>query len=238
MPLSPGTLLGPYQVVSMLGAGGMGEVYRARDTRLNRDVALKMLRAEHAQRFQQEARAIAALNHPNIVSIFDVGENYIISELVDGTPVAAQPSVRKTIDVAAQIADGLAAAHAAGIIHRDLKPDNVLVTKEGRAKILDFGLAKPLKATEENSATQTLAGAVMGTVGYMSPEQVRGQPADERSDIFSFGALLYELLAARRAFQAPGTVETMNSILHTDPPELPETVPTALRQIVNHCLEK
>jgi Tol biopolymer transport system component len=238
MPLSPGTLLGPYQVLSMLGAGGMGEVYRARDTRLNRDVALKILRAEHAQRFQQEARAIAALNHPNIVSIFDVGENYIVSELVDGTPVAAQPSARKTIDVAAQIADGLAAAHAAGIIHRDLKPDNVLVTKEGRAKILDFGLAKPLKATEADSATQTLAGAVMGTVGYMSPEQVRGQAADERSDIFSFGALLYELLAARRAFQAPGTVETMNSILHTDPPELPETVPTALRQIVNHCLEK
>ena len=201
MPLAPGTRLGPYEIIAPLGAGGMGEVYRARDSRLGRDVALKILPdPANRDRFEQEARAVAALNHPNIVAVFDVGENYFVSELVEGESLRVLPAMpwRKAIDLAAQIADGLAAAHAAGIVHRDLKPDNIMVTRDGRAKILDFGLAKlQSQAPSDPDATQPIGktdpGAVMGTVGYMSPEQVRGRPADHRSDIFSFGVVLYEI---------------------------------------------
>jgi predicted Ser/Thr protein kinase len=249
MGIAVGTRLGPYEIVAPLGAGGMGEVYRARDTRLGRDVALKTLPPEVAddasrrQRFELEARAVAALNHPNIVALYDVGEGYIVSELVDGESLRGQtPGLRKTIDIAVQIANGLAAAHAAGITHRDLKPENILLTRDGRVKILDFGLAKmtapAAAAATETVTVQTEPGVVMGTVGYMSPEQIRGQTVDHRSDIFSFGLILYELLAGRRAFAGETSVDTMQAILRQEAPELPETVPTGLRQIVGHCMEK
>jgi Tol biopolymer transport system component/predicted Ser/Thr protein kinase len=246
MGLEAGTRLGPYEIVAPLGAGGMGEVYRARDSRLGRDVALKILPdPSYRARFEQEARAIAALNHPNILSVFDVGENYFVSELVEGDSLRNLPQMplRKAVEIAAQIADGLAAAHAAGIVHRDLKPENVMVTRDGRVKILDFGLAKIEEPpVSDPDATQlmhkTQPGVVMGTVGYMSPEQVRGKPADYRSDIFSFGLVLYEMLAGKRAFAADSAVEVMNAILTVDPPELPLSVPAALAQIVDHCIEK
>jgi Tol biopolymer transport system component/predicted Ser/Thr protein kinase len=249
MPLSTGDKLGPYEIVAPLGVGGMGEVYRARDTRLGREVALKILPPDVAndpmrrQRFELEARAVAALNHPNIVAIYDVGDGYIVSELVDGEPLGGgKLGLRKTIDIAVQIASGLAAAHDAGIVHRDLKPDNILLTRDGRPKILDFGLAKlqpkAAAADGETVTVRTEAGVVMGTPGYMSPEQVRGLATDHRSDIFSVGVILYELLAGTRAFHGDTSVETMTAILKQDPPELPETVPAGVRQIVAHCLEK
>ena len=247
--LAPGTRLGPYEVVSPLGAGGMGEVYRARDSRLNRDVALKILPAEVAadpsrrQRFEIEARAVAALSHPNIVAVYDVGEGYIVSELVDGEPLrGARFGLRKTLDIAAQIAGGLAAAHAAGVVHRDLKPDNILLTRDGRAKILDFGLARMTQASGHPDATMpaplTGPGVVMGTVGYMSPEQVRGLDADHRSDIFSFGVVLHEMLGGARPFDGETAVDTMQAVLRQDAPDLPSTVPAGVRQVVSHCLEK
>jgi WD40 repeat protein len=257
MTLTSGTKLGPYEILAPLGAGGMGEVYRARDSRLGRDVALKVLPAEvgndasRRQRFELEARAVAALSHPNIVAVHDVGaENgvfYIVSELVDGESIrSAKFGLRKTLDIAVQIASGLGAAHAAGIIHRDLKPDNILLTRDGRVKILDFGLAKltPTQApsaADADAETMTMntgPGMVMGTAGYMSPEQVRGLDVDNRSDIFSFGVILHELLAGKRAFHGETSAETMTAILKQDAPELPETVPSAVRQVVSHCLEK
>jgi hypothetical protein len=250
MPLAVGMRLGPYEILAPLGAGGMGEVYRARDTRLGRDVALKILPEDVAndpgrrQRFELEARAVAALNHPNIVAIYDVGEGYIVSELVDGESLrGAAFGLRKTIDIAVQIAGGLAAAHAASIVHRDLKPENILFTREGRVKILDFGLAKMAGSRAHAAATATMTvhtepGVVMGTVGYMSPEQIRGAAADHRSDIFNLGLILYELLAGKRPFSGETSVETMTAILKQDAPELPERVPAGVRQIVAHCLEK
>jgi predicted Ser/Thr protein kinase len=249
MPLSAGTKLGPYEIVAPLGAGGMGEVYRARDSRLGRDVALKILPAEVARdsrraRFEQEVRAVAALNHPNIVAVYDVGEGYFVSELVEGESLrGAKFSLRKTLDIAAQIASGLAAAHAAGIVHRDLKPANILVTRDGRAKILDFGLArirsaKTVSALDQTVTVHTEPGTFMGTVNYMSPEQVRSLDVDHRSDIFSFGVVLYGMLSGLRAFHGETSVDTMQAILRQDPPELPDTVPPMLRDIVMRCLEK
>jgi Tol biopolymer transport system component len=262
MPLTSGTKLGPYEIQSPIGAGGMGEVYRARDARLNRDVAIKILPAsfsadaERLQRFAQESRAAAALNHPNILSIFDIGEAngapYVVSELLEGETLrdrlrnGALPS-RKAIDYGQHIASGLAAAHEKGIVHRDLKPENIFVTSEGRVKILDFGLAKltqPEADLSGDAPTQqvgTEAGTVMGTVGYMSPEQVRGKATDSRSDIFSFGAVLYEMLSGKRAFHGDSAVDTMSAILKEEPPDLAETnrnVSPALERIVRHCLEK
>src|ERR1700722_12936759 len=262
MPLPSGTKLGPYEIQSPIGAGGMGEVYRARDARLNRDVAIKILPAsfssdpERLQRFAQESRAAAALNHPNILSIYDIGEAhgapYVVSELLEGETLRDRLqngplSSRKTIDYAQQIARGLAAAHEKGIVHRDLKPENLFITHDGRVKILDFGLAKltrPEADTAGDAPPQqggTEAGTVMGTVGYMSPEQVRGKSSDWRSDIFSFGAVLYEMLSGKRAFRGESAVETMSAILKEDPPDLAETnrnVSPALERIVRHCLEK
>jgi eukaryotic-like serine/threonine-protein kinase len=251
MPLTAGTRLGPYGILAPIGAGGMGEVYRARDTRLNRDVALKVLPDDFARdparrrRFEQEARVVAALNHPNIVGVYDIGENFMVSELVDGQTLrrVGKLSQRQAIDFAAQIAEGLAAAHAAGIAHRDLKPENIMITRDGRAKILDFGLAKITSARLADSpasqeTTETQEGVIMGTVGYMSPEQVRGQPADHRSDIFSFGLVLYEMLSGRRAFSGASSVEIMNAILKEDAAELPESIGPGLKRIVERCLDK
>ncbi|MBS1792127.1 MAG: serine/threonine-protein kinase [Acidobacteria bacterium] len=263
-----GKKLGPYQVLALIGAGGMGEVYQARDARLNRDVAIKVLPASFAKdadrlrRFEQEARATSALNHPNILTIFDIGAAspelggapYIVAELLEGEELRAQLqqgalSQRRVIDYAQQIARGLAAAHERGIVHRDLKPENLFVMKDGRVKILDFGLAK-LKSSFIGGAIDTDAptqrkltdpGTVLGTVAYMSPEQVRGEEADQRADIFALGVILYEMLAGQRAFTGNSTVEVMNAILKEEPPELSEItakVSSQLARIVQRCLEK
>ncbi len=262
--ISPNTTIAQYTIVSKIGEGGMGEVYRARDTKLGRDVAVKVLPAafsedgERLRRFEQEAQAAGALNHPNILVIFHIGTHdgapYIVSELLEGETLrermagAALPQ-RKAIDYALQIARGLAAAHEKGIVHRDIKPDNVFVTNDGRVKILDFGLAKlTAEITASESQTEvptrkvnTDPGTVMGTVGYMSPEQLRGQNADARSDIFSFGAVFYEMLSGKRAFQRNSMAETMSAILKEDPPDLSTTntsVSPALERVVQHSLEK
>ena len=262
MPLTSGTRLGPYEIQSPLGAGGMGEVYRARDARLNRDVAIKILPAsfsadpDRLQRFAQEARAAAALNHANILSIYDIGDDrgapYVVSELLEGETLRdrlrnSALTSRKAIEYAQQIARGLAAAHEKGIVHRDLKPENLFITNDGHVKILDFGLAKftrPEADLSDEAPTiqvATEAGTVLGTAGYMSPEQVRGKPADSRSDIFSFGAILYEMLSGKRAFHGDSAADTMSAILKEEPPDLAETnrnVSPALERIVRHCLEK
>ena len=260
--LTSGTKLGEYEVKSVLGSGGMGEVYRARDSRLGRDVAIKVLPSflstdsERLRRFEQEARAAAALNHPNILAVFQMGTYegapYLVSELLEGETLREQIkrgrlSVRKVIDYGVQIARGLAAAHEKGIIHRDLKPENLFVTKAGRVKILDFGMAKltqPQSSSQNDAPTLTEgteAGVVMGTVGYMAPEQVRGQRADHRADIFAFGAILYEMLAGKSAFQKLTSPDTMSAILNEDPPGISQVVANispAMQRVVHRCLEK
>jgi len=267
MALASGTKIGPFEVVSLLGAGGMGEVYRARDSRLRREVAIKVLPPSFAKdtdrlrRFEQEARMVGALNHPNILAIFDVGAQdgapYLVSELLEGQSLREHMQggpvpQRKAVDYGMQIARGLAAAHEKGVVHRDLKPDNIFVLHDGRIKILDFGLAKlmqddaltsahPDLQTVDQEHPATTPGHVMGTVGYMAPEQVRGQGADHRSDIFALGAILYEMLTGKRAFKRDSSVETMNAILKEEPPELDATVPgltPGLDRVVRHCLEK
>src|SRR5262245_20156689 len=264
MTLSAGTKLGRYEIRSKIGEGGMGEVYLARDTQLGRDVAVKVLPStysddrERLHRFEQEACAASALNHPNILSIYDVGTHngspYVVSELLQGQTLRQRISgtalsQRKAIDYALETARGLAAAHEKGIVHRDLKPDNLFITNDGRVKILDFGLAKLTGAgNTELSQTgiptrrvDTDPGKVMGTVGYMSPEQLKGRQVDHRSDIFSFGAILYEMLSGRRAFHGESAAETMSAILKEDPPDLSETnqrISSSLDRLVNRCLEK
>jgi len=266
--LASGSSLGPYRILAPLGVGGMGEVYRAHDDRLDRDVALKVLPVtvaadpERLERFEREARASAALNHPNIVSVFDIGQTsstrggdattYVVMELLEGATLRGvlethPPTPRKALEWTVDVARGLAAAHARGIVHRDVKPDNLFVTTEGRIKILDFGIAR-FTAQGSGSATDaatvaagTEPGKVMGTAGYMSPEQVRGEPIDARSDIFALGAVLYEMLAGRRAFAGETAVETMHAVLKTDPPEMTgpgQPVAPALDRIVRRCLEK
>lgn len=262
--LSPGARLGPYEIIGKIGAGGMGEVYRARDGRLKREVAIKLLPAGLARdadalrRLEQEARAIAALNHPNLLAIYDTGATaedapYLVCELLEGETLrerlaAGALPVREALDYGAQIAHGLAAAHAKGIVHRDLKPGNLFCTQDGRIKILDFGLAKATAAaaaedmTAANTAEPgTKAGVVLGTLGYMSPEQARGQAADARSDIFSLGAVLYEMLSGQRAFQRDTAADTISAILHEEPAELTlanQALASPLQRIVRHCLEK
>jgi eukaryotic-like serine/threonine-protein kinase len=266
MTLTSGMKVGPYEVVAPLGAGGMGEVYRARDARLGRDVAIKVLPAsfssdpDRLRRFEQEARAAGALNHANILAIYDIGTHdgspFLVTELLDGETLRERLQsgplpLRKALDVGVQVARGISAAHEKGIVHRDLKPANLFLTTDGRVKILDFGLAK-LKQPEGASAGETQAptktvdaetepGIVLGTVGYMSPEQVRGKPADARSDIFSLGTILYEMLSGERPFQRDSSADTMAAILKEDPPELSNEgrkIPPGVERIVRHCLEK
>jgi Tol biopolymer transport system component len=285
--LIAGARLGPYEIVSPLGAGGMGEVYRARDSRLGRDVAIKVISAsfssdpERLRRFEQEARAAAALNHPNILAVLDIGTHdgapYIVSELLEGETLRARLgkaptrsidtpgsggaaatnagsgsrglSARKTIEYAVQIARGLAAAHDKGIVHRDLKPENVFVTADGHVKILDFGLAKLIESSPAfanvsqmpTAHVDTAAGTLLGTLGYMAPEQVRGQPVNCRADLFAFGAMLYEMLSGQRPFRGETTADTVSAILDKEPPDLPiaeRNIPPGLARIVDRCLEK
>jgi serine/threonine protein kinase len=264
MPLAPGSKLGPYEILAAIGAGGMGEVYRARDPRLGREVAIKILPAgsagdsERMRRFEQEARATAALSHPNILAVFDIGSQdnspYIVSELLEGETlrsrlISGPLPVRKAIDYALQIVRGLAAAHDHGIFHRDLKPENIFITRDGHVKILDFGLAKltmpepgaPGMSPHATLDSVTGRGVLLGTLGYMSPEQCRGTAIDVRSDIFSFGAVLYEMLSGQPAFGGDTTADTISSILKEEPPNLSTTghdVPPMLERIVYHCLEK
>jgi serine/threonine-protein kinase len=232
MNLAPGSRLGPYEILAPIGAGGMGEVWKARDTRLNRIVAIKYLKPESAARFQQEARAIAALGHPNICQIFDVGADFLVLEFVEGSPLQGPLSAAEALPLALEIASALEAAHKRGILHRDLKPANVLVT-DGGAKLLDFGLAK-IMAESDIDSTRTTEGTVLGTAAYMSPEQARGQPLDARSDIFSFGALLYEVLSGRRAFTGDSLLETLNAVVSSEPPPLD----SPLYSVVGKCLAK
>src|SRR5882724_9891661 len=268
------TRIGPYEITSAIGAGGMGEVFRARDTRLNRDVAVKVLPkdfvadADRLRRFEQEAKTLAALNHPNVLTVFDAGVHegapYLVSELLEGKTLRDEMNggalpVRKATEYALQIAHGLAAANGKGVIHRDLKPENIFVAKDGRVKILDFGLAKlkeiPKPEIRNQKSTDaatirigadaiintTEPGAVLGTPAYMSPEQVRGDPADHRADIFAFGCVLYEMLSGTRAFRRNTPVESMNAVLNDALPELSTThpnIPLALARIVERCLEK
>jgi serine/threonine protein kinase len=256
-----GQLLGHYRILEKIGAGGMGDVFRARDERLGRDVALKLIRPassdnpDHLRRFEQEARAAAALNHPNILAIFDVGlagtTPYIVSELLEGKTLRQRLSegtlpIRETTDYALQIAHGLVAAHERRIVHRDLKPENLFLTEDGRVKILDFGVAKvqiPVQDDRsiESLTTVTKSGTVIGTVAYMSPEQLRMKPVDHRSDIFSFGAVLYEMLSGQRAFHGETQVDTMTAVLREEPAEAnleQAAIPAGYRDVVKHCLEK
>ena len=257
MPLRAWTRLGPYEIVSPLPAGGMGEVFRARDNRLSREIALKILPESFAHdaarraRFKQEARAASALNHPNIITVHDLGEesgvSYIVTELVEGESLRAliergpTPACR-LIDIAAQIADGLAVAHTAGITHRDLKPENIMLTREGRVKILDFGLAKVAGHTpEQGTVTVPLGtdpGTVMGTVAYMSPEQARGAAVDPRSDQFSLGLILHEMATGKQTFRRPSIPETMAAIIKEDAPALDTSLPAPLRWVIERLLEK
>ncbi len=233
MTLAPGSRLGPYEVVSALGAGGMGEVWKARDTRLDRIVAIKRL-TQHSERFEQEARAIAALNHPHICQIYDVGPDYLVLEYIEGAPLRGARPAADAVRLAIQIAAALEEAHARGILHRDLKPANVMVTSQGAAKLLDFGLAKLLDVDAD--VTRTLDGTVVGTAAYMSPEQAEGKPLDARSDIFSFGAVLYEMLSGERAFAGQTSAQVVTAILRDDPPAL--QAPAGLERIVRRCLHK
>jgi eukaryotic-like serine/threonine-protein kinase len=263
MPLTIASTLGPYEIRSEIGAGGMGEVYRAHDTRLGRDVAIKVLPAhfssdpDRLRRFEQEARAAAALNHPNILAVHQLGTYegmpYLVSELLHGETLRetlrrGPLPLRKAVDYAMQIANGLAAAHEKGIVHRDLKPENLFLIRDGRVKILDFGLAKLTQTSDVSTTDRTFTqhdgtnpGSVMGTAGYMSPEQVRGEPADHRADLFALGAIFYEMLTGTRAFRKPTAAETMTAVLNEDPTpiaQLAPATPLGLQRVVQRCLEK
>jgi serine/threonine protein kinase len=237
-----GKTLGPYEIIALIGVGGMGEVWKARDTRLGRTVAIKKVKEQHSERFKQEARTIAALNHPYICQLFDIGPDYLVLEYVEGKPLSSPLPEREAIRLAIQIAAALEAAHKRGIIHRDLKPANIMVTDEGSIKLLDFGLARLYEQNASGSSSPTAdfpatqAGAVLGTVAYMSPEQAQGQPADARSDIFSFGLVLYEMLSGKRAFAGESNLAIMNAIVKDEPAQLQTS--SSLGKIVRRCLAK
>jgi serine/threonine protein kinase len=236
MPVAPGTRLGPYEILAAIGAGGMGDVYKAKDTRLGRTVAIKILRT-HNERFEGEARAIAALNHPHICTLHDVGPDYLVMEYVEGSPLKGPLKPEEVLRLALQIAQALEAAHRKGIIHRDLKPANILVTEAG-VKLLDFGLAKLQQENRpaDDAVTETQAGTILGTAAYMSPEQAEGKPIDARSDVFSFGLVLYEMLCGRRAFNGQTSLSTMAAILHKEPDPL--RGPAEIESIIKRCLRK
>jgi eukaryotic-like serine/threonine-protein kinase len=242
MTLALGTNLGPYEILSPIGSGGMGEVWKARDTRLGRIVAIKKVKEQHSERFKREARTIAALNHPYICQLFDIGPDYLVLEYVEGKSLSSPLPEREAVRLAIQIATALETAHKKGIIHRDLKPQNIMVTDEGSVKLLDFGLAKLYEQDTSSSQSPTAdfpatqAGAVIGTVAYMSPEQAQGQPADARSDIFSFGLVLYEMLSGKRAFSGESPHVTVAALLRDEPPPLQTSLP--LEKIVRRCLAK
>ncbi len=243
MALAPGFRLGPYEILAPIGAGGMGEVYKARDTRLGRDVAIKISAEQFSERFEREARSIASLNHPNICHLYDIGPNYLVMELIEGEPLQGPLPLDQALDYAHQIADALVAAHEKGIVHRDLKPGNILVTASGAVKVLDFGLAKtadPPASNPENSPTITIsptrAGMILGTAPYMAPEQARGKTVDKRADIWAFGCVLYELLTGQRAFTGKTTADILASVMKSEP-DL-STVPPQVRRLLKRCLEK
>ena len=251
MLLSRGSHLGPYEIIEPLGAGGMGEVYRARDSRVGRDVAIKTAHEQFSERFEREARAIAALNHPNICTLFDVGPYYLVMELVEGATLAVRIAegpipLDEALGIARQIVDALEAAHDKGIVHRDLKPGNVILKADGSVKVLDFGLAKQTLGANPGSATRaesptlsmaaTQAGVILGTAAYMSPEQARGKPVDKRADIWAFGVLLYEMLTGRRLFQGEDLTETLASVVKVEP-DL-SAAPLRLRRLLAKCLAK
>ena len=242
MPLAAGTRIGPYELLVSIGAGGMGEVYRARDTRLDRIVAIKIVKEEFSERFEREARVVAALNHSNICQLYDVGPNYLVMEYIEGAPLQGPVPVDRALKYASQICDALHAAHQKGITHRDLKPANILVTATG-LKLVDFGLAQVGMTTQSGKdATQSIgltqAGTILGTAAYMSPEQAEAKSVDARSDIFSFGLVLYEMLTGRRAFQGDSAIAILAAILTKEPAPLGAGVSSAVRDIVTRCLRK
>src|SRR3954452_3579943 len=253
MPLSAATRLGPYEIVALVGAGGMGEVYKARDTRLDRTVAIKVSQQQFSERFEREARVVAALNHPHICHLYDVGPNYLVMEFVEGAPFEGRLGLAKAVEYAGQSLDALEAAHKKGIVHRDLKPANILITKQG-VKLLDFGLPRlgavagagagsggETMVDQATVAALTGAHTVVGTPQYMAPEQIEGKEVDARSDIFAFGCVLYELLTGHRAFDGKSASSIMASVLATTPKPVGEIIPLsppALDRIVSRCLAK
>ncbi|HEY6346284.1 MAG TPA: serine/threonine-protein kinase [Bryobacteraceae bacterium] len=244
MPLAVGTKLGPYEVLGLIGAGGMGEVYRARDSRMGRDVAIKVSAARFTERFSREVHAVAAVNHTNVCHLYDVGPNYLVMELVEGETLRGPLPFEAALPIIRQLIDGIEAAHEKNRIHRDLKPANIKITPEGVAKILDFGLAKAAapepESTSENSPTVTMgattAGTILGTAAYMSPEQARGKEADKRSDIWSFGVVVYELLSGEKPFQGESVVETLGEVINKEPDWT--RVPLRSQKLLKWCLEK
>ena len=243
MPLSAGDRLGPYEILAPIGAGGMGEVYKARDTRLDRVVAIKVAKEKFSERFGREARAVGALNHSHICQLYDVGPDFLVMEYVDGKPLQGPLALEQTLRYAVEIADALDAAHRKGITHRDLKPANILVTKSG-TKLLDFGLAKLSKEREAvaggETRTQSLTDehAILGTLQYMAPEQLEGKEADARSDLFAFGAVLYEMVTGKRAFEGASKASVIAAIMEREPPTVAGVAPPALDRVLRRCLAK